>query len=368
MLITSTNCTEIVQQISKHINGAVALISIAEHTKIDVRALISELNQHRIKFMGGLFPKVIHSNSIFDEGIVLNTLQNIESLFLVRNISNGQYTIPKVKFDANANYSLFTYVDGLTSNISNYMDKLYAVYGMQTNYFGGGAGSLSLEQKPCVFTNEGFYEDAAVACIMKMKSSIGVRHGWTKVDGPFIVTKAEGNVIKEINWKTPFELYKTVVEAHSKQTFTGDNFFDLAKGYPLGILKSNAEYIVRDPLKVNEKNELVCVGELEDNMLIDILTGDKNSLISASKDATEDCIRKAQNPGKAIIIDCISRTLFLEDQFETELTSITNTILTAFPDMSIGGALTLGEISSYGEGFLEFYNKTVVVGLFEYEN
>jgi len=368
MLISSIKVVQIVQKISEHVQGNAALISIAEATAIDIEELIAKLNKNGIKFMGGIFPKVIHGNSILDEGIVINTLQNIESLFLVRNVSSKNFSIPEINFEADQDYSLFTYVDGLTSNISNYLEELYASYGMQTNYFGGGAGSLSLEQKPCVFCNDGFFEDAAVACVMKMKSSIGVKHGWNKVDGPFIVTKAEGNVIKEINWKNPFEVYKTVVENHSGQTFTEANFFDIAKGYPFGIIKSDAEYIVRDPLMVNDNNELVCVGELEDNMLVDILNGDVDSLISASTQATKECMDKAQHPKKAIIIDCISRILFLENEFDTELSSITDTISSQYPDLSIGGALTLGEISSYGEGFLEFYNKTVVIGLFEYED
>lgn len=365
MLITTTNTDEIVSAISNHVGDNAALITIGEHTEIDVTQLISQLNASQTKFMGGLFPKVIHGNSILDKGIVINTLNNLESMFLVKNISTKDYTIPKVVFSKNHDYSLFTYVDGLTSNISHYLSELYENYGMQTNYFGGGAGSLSLEQRPCVFNSEGVFQDAAVFAIMKMSSRIGVKHGWSKVDGPFIVTKAEGNIIKEINWKNPFKVYKEVVEAHSGKTFTDSNFFDIAKGYPFGILKDDAECIVRDPLMVNDKGELVCVGELEDNALVDILNGDKASLINAAKGAAQDSIKKASSPRKAILIDCISRILFLEDNFDKELTAITSTIEKNFDNISIGGALTLGEISSYGEGFLEFYNKTVVVGLFE---
>jgi len=180
---------------------------------------------------------------------------------------------------------------------------LYENYGMQTNYFGGGAGSLSLEQMPCVFSNDGVFQDAAVFALLRMESRIGVRHGWNKVDGPFIVTKAEGNIIKEINWKNPFEVYKQVVETHSNKQFNDDNFF------------------------------------------------------------AAESIKFAEKPRKAIIIDCISRILFLEDNFDKELNTITKTINDKFPDVTISGALTLGEISSYGEGFLEFYNKTVYLFL-----
>ncbi|MCA0131601.1 FIST signal transduction protein [Winogradskyella alexanderae] len=365
MLITSTNNTEIVKAISEHVNKNAALISIGEHTEVDINALISDLNDYGIKFMGGIFPRVIHGNVVLEKGIVINTLNDVDILYVIENISTKNYSIPEVSFDENKDYSLFTYVDGLTANISHYLGKLYENYGMQTNYFGGGAGSLTLEQKPCVFTNEGIFQDAAVFCILDIASRIGVRHGWNKVEGPFIVTKAEGNIIKEINWQNPFKVYKSIVEKHSGKTFTADNFFDIAKGYPFGILKEDAECIVRDPLMVNENGELVCVGELEDNMVVDILNGNEATLIEASRKATEDSLKQATQPRKAILIDCISRILFLEENFDKELTTITETIISKFPEVSIGGALTLGEISSYGEGFLEFYNKTVVVGLFE---
>nr|WP_321248236.1 FIST N-terminal domain-containing protein [uncultured Psychroserpens sp.] len=365
MLITTTHIDDIVASISNHIKEDSALLSIGEHTEIDIEQLIKALNIAEVKFIGGLFPKVIHGNTILEKGIVVNTLNHVEELYVVNNISLQNYTIPQINFEKDEGYSLFTYVDGLTSNISHYLSELYENYGMQTNYFGGGAGSLTLEQKPCVICNEGFFQDAAVVCVMRMHSRIGVRHGWSKVKGPFIVTKAEGNVIKEINWKNPFEVYKKVVEAHSNKVFTDDNFFDIAKGYPFGIVKDNAECIVRDPLMVNDKGELICVGELEDNTLVDILNGNEETLINAAQRAAEESVNQATHPRKAIIIDCISRILFLEDNFEKELDAITKTISNAYPNISIGGALTLGEISSYGEGYLDFYNKTVVVGLFE---
>lgn len=365
MLITSIDTTEIVNLISKHISSNPALLSVGEHTDVDLNLLIESLNQNSIEFIGGIFPKVIHGNSILDKGIVVNTLNNTDSIGVIENLSTKNYNIPNFDFDTNKDYSLFTYVDGLTSNISNYLSELYEKYGMETNYFGGGAGSLSLKQKPCVFSNKGIFEDAAVFAIMSMSSKIGVSHGWEKVDGPFIITKAEGNIIKEINWKNPFEVYKEVVEKHSGKKFTDDNFFEIAKGYPFGILKKDAECIVRDPFMVNENDEMICVGEVENNMVVDILHGNEKSLINAAKQATLNSAKQANTPHKAILIDCISRILFLEENFNKELNVITNTLQSKFPNVSIGGALTLGEISSYGEGYLEFYNKTTVVGLFE---
>ena len=87
MLITSTNNNEIVKAISNHVNGNAALISVGEHTEVDINALILDLNQAGVTFMGGIFPKVIHGNSILDKGFVINTLSNVESLYVIENIN-----------------------------------------------------------------------------------------------------------------------------------------------------------------------------------------------------------------------------------------------------------------------------------------
>ncbi|MGB2129676.1 MAG: FIST signal transduction protein, partial [Flavicella sp.] len=194
---------------------------------------------------------------------------------------------------------------------------------------------------------------------------IGVKHGWKKLEGPYIVTKSKGNVIQEINWEAPFKVYKDIVENSSSLKFNDDNFFEIAKGYPLGIIKQELDYVVRDPIAFNENDELICVCNVEENSLINVLKGEPDNLLTAATQASEESLLHAENPQLAIVIDCISRVLYLDDTFDTELQNITKTIHEKYPGIPVNGALTLGEISSYGNGYIEFYNKTIVVGLFE---
>lgn len=365
MLLTTNNITEIAASIKDHIKDNTALISVGEHTEINIEELIKELNSAGVNFMGGIFPKVIFDDVVYEKGIVVNTLYNVVHLSTITNISEKNFSISPLTFDQDKKYSLITYVDGLTSNISHYLGKLYENYGMKTNYFGGGTGSLTLEQKECVFTKDGFFMDAAVFCVMESPSSIGVKHGWKKLEGPFIVTQAEGKTIKEINWEKPYDIYKGIVEADANVEFNESNFLDIAKGYPIGVIRQGSDYVIRDPLTVGENGELVCIGDIEENTLIDVMKGDTNSLITSAKDAAEECLVKAEQPGTAIIIDCITRGLHLGDEYIHELENVSKTIHESHPNVSVGGALTLGEISSFGNGYIEFYNRTIVVGLFE---
>ena len=74
-----------------------ALVSIAENTEIDIDKLIFELNASGIKFMGGIFPKVIHGQSISDTGIALvNTLVDVVIISHISQISKRKLIIPSI--------------------------------------------------------------------------------------------------------------------------------------------------------------------------------------------------------------------------------------------------------------------------------
>ena len=56
-------------------------------------------------------------------------------------------------------------------------------------------------------------------------------------------------------------------------------------------------------------------------------------------------------------MDCISRVLFLEGDFDLEMKAA------RIPDLPMVGVLSIGEIANSGQDYLEFYNKTAVVAL-----
>ncbi len=67
---------------------------------------------------------------------------------------------------------------------------------------------------------------------------------------------------------------------------------------------------------------------------------------------------------ECFIVDCISRVLFLGNDFTKELSQVAKIVRGKHEDVEIFGVLSLGEISSYDKGYLEFFNKTIVVSLF----
>ncbi len=343
----------------------ILIILAAEKEKENIDRVIKQLNEAGVKFIGGLFPAIVWGNEFRYTGFVIKKMKTASDPVIVKGLNSDNIYMDEfinVKKNIARKETALILVDGLTANIKLFLSKLFNILGASVAYIGGGTGSLSLEQLPSVFSNEGFFQDTAIVTFLKPEIKLSVTHGWKKIMGPFVATRVFRNVIKELNWQNPFEIYKNIVESDSGITLTRENFFEISKSYPFGMYRENSEDIVRDPIAVNENDELVCVGEVPENSALNILKGEPDNLIEASAEAAKMIFTGGkENLKDVFLIDCISRALFLGDRFQEEL----NTINKFWKgENEITGALTLGEISTHSKGILEFFNKTTVIGAF----
>lgn len=314
---------------------------------------------------GGIFPEIIHDHEKLSTGSILVGIEQPSHIQLIPGLSDPNVDYEEMIDDSLAlkeQVTMFVFVDAFAQRINSLIQDLFSVYGLEFNYIGGGAGSLSFKQKPCLFTNQGLAQDSALLVMLEMDSGVGVSHGWTEVAGPFKVTESQGNVIISLDWKPAFEVYRNVVEQHGQQTFNPEQFFDIAKSYPFGINKLATEKVIRDPIQVGHDQSLICVGEVPQESFVHIMNGNVDSLVSAAQKAlvlSEESLLTGSDSQTTLFIDCISRVLFLKDQFERELQAVSR------PGIPLIGALTIGEIANNRKDYLEFYNKTSVVGVLQ---
>ncbi len=370
MLITRLDQDQILQAIQGFslAEGDILMLLVATDSSAPVNPLVNALQRLEIPFFGALFPGIIYGTKEFTEGIIIKKWKTAAPPIIVKEVASQQLVgLDKLVLpDTNEKLTAFTFIDSLTGHIDNFLESLNNIFGGKVNFIGGGAGVMSFEQQPCVFTNEGLFEDAAVVCLTEERSRLGVRHGWEKVAGPLVATQTEGNVIHQLNWNNAFEEYKAIIQADSGLEINRDNFFEIAKNYPFGIYRENEEDIVRDPFKVGENGELICFGEVKPHTVLNVLKGEPSTLIDAAQEAINDC--KTENASQlsateTMVVNCISRRHFLEAAFEDEMSIIAKEVKTVEGEVP-HGILSLGEISSYGTGLLDIFNKTIVVGTF----
>jgi hypothetical protein len=221
---------------------------------------------------------------------------------------------------------------------------------------------MTFERDPVIFTKDKILKDAAIIITLTKKLNLGIQNGWEYLEGPFLTTSSQNNILKTLNFKNASEIYKEVVEKDSGMKFADDNFFDIAKYYPLGIVKYDKEIIVRDPILIDENNNIVLVGDIPQNSTINILKGKEENLIKSSSIAVKKAMNNLEYEDEynVILFDCISRCISLGDKFVDELVEIKKNIN---PSKNLFGALTLGEIANNGNEYINFYNKTCVIGV-----
>jgi hypothetical protein len=315
---------------------------------------------------GGVFPMVISDGVIFNRGTVVFGLPYSSQTWVMSGLDQSGAKDMDVWSDSGASVSfphapgrlIFAVVDGLSAGISQFIDTLFDQFGLDQNYIGGGAGSLSLVQRPCVICNQGLLANAAVVALIAAHNGVGVAHGWKAASRSMRVTESSGRRIISIDWRPAAEVYMEEVEAISGMRFADMDFFQIAKCHPLGILGLGRELVVRDPLKTDD-GSLICVSDVSVNSMICILAGNANDLLEAASTAMQiaEANLRPSKPVAGLLMDCISRAIYLETRLQIEIDKAcegqTPTV----------GALTIGEIAGDSLAALEFHNKTLALCL-----
>jgi hypothetical protein len=321
---------------------------------------------------GGIFPSIIHGARHLRQGTLMLGFRSSLDVAVVRRLSERSGLESRLQEHAttlgNA-HSLITLVDGLSSNLETFVECLYGMVGIRAAVVGAGAGHLDLVQRPCLLSNEGLLEDAALLVALPFRLDRATAHGWQELAGPYLVTRSHGNVLEELNYRAAVEVYHKEVEAHSELRFSGVNHFAISKTYPLGIESVDGEFLVRDPIK-EDGSSLICVGEVPENATVYLLKGSPGALIAAAGNAAASALAERRRrveedstvPYFALLFDCVSRVLFLGDAFDDELRAVESALADA---QGIVGALTIGEIASSRGGLIELMNKSIIVSLIE---
>lgn len=315
------------------------------------------LKQNQIPLLGGIFPEIISDGQRKKEGFLIIPLYDDlyvtvfedapEELKLEEQFDTWHKNCP---LDIE---SVFCFVNAFWNKKTTLMTVLYDILGPFVSYLGGGAGSLNFESFPCLFANKQIIEHGAVIGVMQKQLTIGVAHGWHPISHPIKVTETIGNTIVSLNWEPAFSIYKKIIKSHSNQEINEQNFFEIAKSYPLGLVKLDDEMIVRDPYATSNGTVQV-VDEVPVGEYIRIMHGNMDSLLEGTKNAVEQAYNEEKVDFTQLCIDCISRVLFMQDDFSKEI-SILNL------KQKANGILSIGEIANPINAPLELFNKTVVV-------
>ncbi len=350
------------QNASKSNNTPLWLLGIADCHGKELPKLLDGCREAGLSVCGGIFPGVIHGEELKKTGLIARPVPPDSYVITATLTKDGvawNNSLPTISKDSA--YSSILFVDCLVPHISSLMEDLYDQYGSQINHFGAGCGYHDLRTEPSIFTENGQLDNAALMIISRQRSTVRVRHGWNRQAGPFVASRTEGNIIKELNWEPAGSFYRQEVIKQNSVYTDRPIFPDMGSVYPLCIAKEGGEDVMRDPMGLTDRDEIVVLSDVAENSIMYLAHGDHKTLIAAAQQAVEDC-GTPDDVEQCFISDCFSRVLMLGDHFKEELKAA-NMAVKHFSDVTPEGVIALGEVANNGGQYLEFFNKTFVIAL-----
>lgn len=348
--------------------GANSILILAcsdnEHSADQLKSLLGACP---VPVFGGIFPGIFFNGKCAARGLLLVGFPFVVEIDIYDDLSRANLCIENPSWQDGGGIDfaadLMVFVDATAKTSEAFINTLYETIGGGCHVIGGGAGSIDFIQRPCLFTRAGLLQDAALVVKLPIPMRCAVDHGWEVLDGPYLVTEAKGTNVKTIDYLPAFQVYRDSIERVTGNQFNKNNFFEIAKNFPLGIVGINEDIMVRDPIQ-RVKNDMVCVGCVPVNTMIYILQGRRKFIVEAAFLAGEQSGLKLQQLshkplGMALAFDCISRSLYLGEDFSDELLALGSGV---GEGKIIIGVLSIGEIANTARGTINLLNKSIVVG------
>ncbi|MCL5773445.1 MAG: FIST C-terminal domain-containing protein [Firmicutes bacterium] len=269
------------------------------------------------------------------------------------------------QFDDSYNLTAMLLPDGLSGNGAEIVRGLYSVMGPNVQMVGGSAGDDLKLKGTYQFYGAEVFQDSMPGVLFLSESPFGVsvRHGLSPVSMPMLITKAEGNILQEIDGEPAVNAYlKYFNLSLDAKGIEALGQLPESHQHPLGMPELGDEYLMRHFINTTPDGSIICTGEMHQDSIVRIMTGTPESLMNAAKEAVAQAkISVGDRKIKlALVFDCVSRLWILQDRAAEEIEAIRSVL---GKDVPLFGFLTYGEIGKFQWGQPQFHNITVVVCL-----
>ena len=232
-----------------------------------------------------------------------------------------------------------------------------------TRFTGGMAGDGDRFETTWVWHNDRIEPGLIVVCGLygdKVRIGHGCEGGWEPFGPNRRITRAQGNVLYELDDEPALNLYKRYLGEHAR------NLPASALLFPLCVeLYDNCAGVVRTILNIDESNgSMTFAGDMEEGKFAKLMHSNHDRLIDGAEAAAGNCLEFVQQEdvSLAILISCIGRRLILKQRCEDELESVREILGN---QATLCGFYSYGEISSQSVSSCSLiHNQTMTITVF----
>lgn len=267
--------------------------------------------------------------------------------------------------------SFIMMIDGLAGNGEEATLTALATFQSDLQLVGGAAGDELVFKETKVIANDQILSNAVALCAVKGPNPFfvtAVKHGHQPLSKSLVATKAQGNVLFEVNGRPAWDVW--VEETRKKAKEVGIDVDHLSDPsaigtflirFELGLETTQGDYKIRVPLSKNPDGSLNFACIIPEGVQFRIMQSVKEEQIHSAR-ATAELARRALGKRKAagvLIFDCVCRAIILGPEFKDAVKAMKDVV----GDIPILGFETYGEICMDPSSFSGFHNTTSVVAL-----
>jgi hypothetical protein len=257
-----------------------------------------------------------------------------------------------------------TFPDGLTTSGVSLLEALKQGLGKQVPILGGIAADNYTFEKTYQFFQGEVIRDAIPILLFsgELSYSYGVASGWKPIGAQSLVTKAEGNIVYEIDGKPALDFYEYYLGI--------DRFSGGYTIHALAIFEADLEnFYLRAPIKYDSAaGSITFFSDIPVGAIVQNTTAVRPDILNATGTSLESALASyhGESPALALLISCAARRRILGTQAKEEF----EIIKAHLPDnLPCCGFYAYGEISplvdatgprTVGDKETQFHNQTFV--------
>lgn len=257
-------------------------------------------------------------------------------------------------------------LDPLAGNGEEAVLLTSAILGEGVRLAGGAAGDDLKMTETHVSLGKQSASDAVVCAVISSKKplGIGVAHGHAPVSDGVKITKAEGNVVYEVDgrpaWDVWAERTKDAAAAAGidPNSLSADEIGGFLLRYEAGLAAGDT-FKIRAPLSRGDDGSLSFACGIPEGATVRITESVPQRQIESARQAARNALKQVggEKPAGAVVFDCICRNLILGDTFKDAVVGISEEL----GGVPLAGFETYGEIAMGGGDLSGFHNTTTVL-------
>lgn len=251
--------------------------------------------------------------------------------------------------------------DGLLVNGSKLVEGITKDLPKHIAVTGGLAGDGGAFKETVIYANNNSKSARVVAIGFygtRLKVGYASVGGWDPYGAVRKVTKAEGNVLYELDGQPALDLYKLYLADKAQELPSSALLF------PLNIKRTeNDEPVVRTVLAIDEdKKSMTFAGDITLGGYARFMKANFNNLVEAAATAANNTGSIKDDADLAILISCVGRKLILKQRIEEEVEAVRDLL----GKTVLAGFYSYGEISPFTPNAkCELHNQTMTITTFK---